>query len=59
MNLIEKANLIEETEINFNIVKEGALRRGLTSLETAEIVIVLLQDLVIRAGIELCLKENR
>lgn len=59
MNLIEEANLIEETEENLEIVLQGALRRGLNSLNLLKILTILNQDLLTRLDAELCLKEKK
>ena len=59
MNLIEEAKLIEETEKNLEIVLQGALRRGLNSLNLLKILTILNQDLLTRLDAELCLKENK
>lgn len=59
MNLIEEANLIEETEENLEIVLHGALRRGLNSLNLLKILTILNQDLLTRLDAELCLKEKK
>lgn len=58
MNLIEEANLIEETEKNLDIVIEGALRRGLSALQILRVLTIFFQNLLIRHEAELCLRGN-
>ncbi len=58
MNLIEEANLIEETEKNFEIVAYGAIKRGLSSPKLRKILKILDKDLLIRSKAELTLKRR-
>lgn len=58
MNLIEEANLIEETEKNLRIVINCALNRGLPAFQILRLFSLAFQDLLMRASAESYLKEK-